>query len=221
MLTINISPEFAERISGYQLIQIEADVVNADTPEELSREIDLYGESIKEVMEIADINKRPAIKANREAYKALGKDPNRYRPSQEQMSRRLLKGLGLYRVNALVDLGNLLSLKTGNSLGIFDRDKIVGDTLTLGVGREGEPYEGIGRGELNIANLPVVRDAVGGIATPTSDNVRTATSLSTRHILVAIHCYALEMALSDIVAEAHRLLTTYADCQNFEYRIIS
>ena len=37
--------------------------------------------------------------------------------------------------------------------------------MTLGVGREGEPFEGIGRGELNIAHMPVYRDAVGGVGT--------------------------------------------------------
>ena len=59
------------------------------------------------------------------------------------------------------------------SIGGFDADKFVGDTLTLGVGRAGEPYEGIGRGLLNIEGLPVYRDAEGGVGTPTSDNERT------------------------------------------------
>ena len=35
----------------------------------------------------------------------------------------------------------------------------------LGIGKSGEPYEGIGRGELNIEGMPVYRDAMGGIST--------------------------------------------------------
>lgn len=61
--------------------------------------------------------------------------------------------------------------------------------LFLGIGREGEPYEGIGRGPLNIAGLPVYRDAVGGIGTPTSDHERTKLSLDTTHLLAIVNGY--------------------------------
>lgn len=220
MIDINLLPEFTEKAGDYLMIQIEADVTNSPTPAGLSDELARTTESMKTVMEIADINRRPAIAATRAVYKRLGKDPNRYRPSQEQMSRRIIKGAGLYEVNALVDLGNLLSLKSGNSLGIFDRDKIDGPMITFGVGREDEPYYGIGRGELNISYLPILRDASGGIGTPTSDNIRTAVDLSTRHILVTIHCFALEMAPDEIIDEARRLLTVYAAAENIEYRLI-
>lgn len=220
MIEIELSKEFKEKIKGYTMILIEADVTNSSTPEELTAEINRMAESMTSVMEIADINRRPAIAATRQAYKLLGKEPNRYRPSQEQMSRRILKGSGLYRVNTLVDLGNLLSVESGNSIGVFDRRKIVGNKLTLGIGRESEEYYGIGRGALNIANLPILRDAAGGIGTPTSDHERTAVSLDTAHIVMTIHCYAFEMAAEDIIAEAQRLLHTYAHATNFEYRLI-
>ena len=65
----------------------------------------------------------------------------------------------------------------------------MGDTLTLGVGRAGEPYEGIGRGMLNIEGLPVYRDAQGGVGTPTSDNERTKITIDTRHLVVLINGY--------------------------------
>ena len=88
-----------------------------------------------------------------------------------------------------VDLVNLASIAFGYSIGGFDADKFVGDTLTLGVGREGEPYEGIGRGMLNIAGLPVYRDAQGGVGTPTSDNERTKMTIGTTHLVVLINGY--------------------------------
>ena len=65
----------------------------------------------------------------------------------------------------------------------------MGDTLTLGVGRAGEPYEGIGRGLLNIEGLPVYRDAEGGVGTPTSDHERTKMTIDTRHLVVLINGY--------------------------------
>ena len=101
----------------------------------------------------------------------------------------MLQGKALYQIDTLVDLVNLASIAYGYSIGGFDADKFVGDTLTLGVGCEGEPYEGIGRGMLNIAGLPVYRDAEGGVGTPTSDNERTKMEMSTKNVLVLINGY--------------------------------
>lgn len=135
------------------------------------------------------IKNMPAIQATRNIYKTLGKDPSRYRPSGEALVRRTLQGKNLYQVDTVVDLINLASIVYGYSIGGFDADKIEGDTLTLGVGREGEPYEGIGRGLVNISCLPVYRDAVGGIGTPTTDNERTKISLNTTHLLAIVNGY--------------------------------
>ena len=101
----------------------------------------------------------------------------------------MLQGKELYQIDTLVDLVNLASIAYGYSIGGFDADKFVGDTLTLGVGREGEPYEGIGRGMLNIAGLPVYRDAQGGVGTPNSDNERTKMTIETTHLVVLINGY--------------------------------
>ena len=84
---------------------------------------------------------------------------------------------------------NLASIAFGYSIGGFDADKFIGDTLTLGVGKAGEPYEGIGRGNINIEGLPVYRDNQGGVGTPTSDNERTKMSLNTSHLVVLINGY--------------------------------
>lgn len=89
----------------------------------------------------------------------------------------------------MVDLVNLASIAYGYSIGGFDADKFVGDTLTLGIGRADEPYEGIGRGMLNIEGLPVYRDGQGGVGTPTSDHERTKMSIDTTHLVVLINGY--------------------------------
>jgi len=129
------------------------------------------------------------IAATRKVYRACGKDPSRYRPASEALIRRMLQGKELYQRDTLVDLVNLASIAFGYSIGGFDADKFVGDTLTLGVGKAGEPYEGIGRGNINIEGLPVYRDNQGGVGTPTSDNERTKMSLKTSHLVVLINGY--------------------------------
>ena len=221
MINIIILPEFIDCVKGYRLLQIEADVVNTPTSESLRSEIEAECAALSQKLEVPDINKRPSIAATRAAYKSCGKDPNRYRPSQEQLCRRVVRGLGLYEVDALVDLGNLLSLKTGCALGVFDLDKISGSNITLGVGRESEEYIGIGRGQINITGLPVLRDDQGGFGTPTSDHERTAVDATTKRVLMTIHLFEPTLDTDAIAAEARRLLETYASASNIFSRVIT
>lgn len=217
-LNVNISPEVAAAAPDLQVVVVEAVVANPPTPDALWNEIQLAAGEIRAAMPMDQVNKRPAIAATRAAYKALGKEPNRYRPSAEALCRRCVKGMELYRTLAIIDLINLVSIKTGHSIGGFDRDAIVGDDLTLGVGREGEPYEAIGRGQLNIACLPVFRDAVGGVGTPTSDNDRTKLSEDTRRLLMTINCYAPH-EVDETVALTERLLRQYASATDIRVRM--
>ena len=168
---------------------VEANVENSEYCAALWDEIHRLGEQCRSELTTESLKDLPSIAATRRVYKACGKDPSRYRPASEQLIRRMLQGKELYQIDTLVDLINVASIAYGYSIGGFDADKFVGDTLTLGIGREGEPYEGIGRGMLNIAGLPVYRDAEGGVGTPTSDNERTKITLSTRRLLVLINGY--------------------------------
>ncbi|MCI9053724.1 MAG: hypothetical protein HFJ87_01080 [Muribaculaceae bacterium] len=217
-LNVNISPEVAAAAPDLQVVVVEAVVANPPTPDALWNEIQLAAGEIRAAMPMDQVNKRPAIAATRAAYKALGKEPNRYRPSAEALCRRCVKGMELYRTLAIIDLINLVSIKTGHSIGGFDRDAIVGGDLTLGVGREGEPYEAIGRGQLNIACLPVFRDAVGGVGTPTSDNDRTKLSEDTHRLLMTINCYAPH-EVDETVALTERLLRQYASATDIRVRM--
>ena len=195
---------------GYCAGVITASVKNSAFDEVLWREIDILAEEIREKYSVADIKLLPTIHATRNAYKIAGKDPNRYRPSAEALMRRLINGNELYKISTLVDLINLVSLKTGYSIGGFDRDKIVG-TPTLGVGEEDEKFEGIGRGLLNISGLPVYRDAVGGIGTPTSDEVRTSISPDTKNIFIIINGYSGLNGLQEAIDFTVELLKKYAE----------
>lgn len=199
-----------------KVVAIEARVKNSDTSPELWSLIERTAHDIREVAELSDINKRPAIKATREAYKRLGKEPNRYRPSAEALCRRAVKGMELYRINTLVDLINLISMQSGYSIGGFDIDKIDGEVLRLGAGKENEPFEGIGRGELNIEHLPVYRDSIGGIGTPTSDNERTKLDISTTRLLMCINIYGEEMPVDDTVGLTVSLLKKFADASDIK-----
>ena len=168
---------------------VEAQVVNSGYCQPLWDEIHALEDKFRKELTTESLKQLPGIAATRRVYKACGKDPSRYRPASEALIRRLLQGKELYQRDTLVDLVNLASIAYGYSIGGFDADRFVGDTLTLGIGREGEPYEGIGRGLINIHGLPVYRDALGGVGTPTSDHERTKMTIDTRHLVVLINGY--------------------------------
>ena len=168
---------------------VEAHVQNTTFCPELWDEINALCEDYRSRFTTVSIKEMAAIEATRRVYRACGKDPSRYRPAAEALIRRVVQGKELYQIDTLVDLINLASMKYGYSIGGFDADKFVGDTLALGVGEPGEPYEGIGRGMLNIEGMPVYRDQKGGVGTPTSDNERTKIDITTTHVLVLINGY--------------------------------
>ena len=188
-MNIIVSQEIASVCPGFLGACVETTVANAPAPQGLWQEIEALGEHYRETLTTETLKERSAIAATRRVYRACGKDPSRYRPAAEALIRRLLQGKELYRIDTLVDLINLASMRFGYSIGGFDADKIEGDTLILGIGRAGEPYEGIGRGMLNIEGLPVYRDNQGGVGTPTSDNERTKIDLHTTHLLVLVNGY--------------------------------
>lgn len=215
MVNIEIEEGFRRACPGFRGVAISADIVNSEPDDALWCEIDSRVAAYREAYTVDSVKDIDAIRATRDAYRALGKDPSRYRPSAEALCRRVLRGMQLYRVSTVVDLVNLVSMETGYSIGGFDADKIIGDRLVLGVGRDGEPYEGIGRGSLNIASLPVYRDGAGGIGTPTSDNERTKIDLATSHLLLIVNSYGATSP-DDAAEELEALLLKYASASNID-----
>ncbi len=188
-MNIIVTEEILSVCPGFVGAAVEGQVVNTPYSAGLWAEIDALCADMRTSLTTETLKRQPAIEATRRVYRACGKDPSRYRPAAEALLRRVLQGKPLYRRDTLVDMVNLASMRFGYSIGGFDADRIDGPQLTLGIGRAGEPYEGIGRGLLNIEGLPVYRDRQGGVGTPTSDNERTKMTLQTTHLLVLINGY--------------------------------
>jgi len=165
-----------------------------------------------------------AVAATRRAYKALGKDPARYRPAAEALLRRIAQKKGLYRAGPLVDSGNLVSLMTGFSIGTYDRDRLA-PPVTFRRGRTGESYEGIGRGPLNLEGLPVFADEDGAFGSPTSDSARTSVAAATRRFLMVLIGFAPPEGAAALVEEtdlelAVSLLERHAGAEGIEARLV-
>ena len=199
-MKIIVSDEIASVCPVFVGACVEAEVVNTPYCEELWQEISAMGDRFCETLTIDSLKEMSSIAATRSVYRACGKDPSRYRPASEVV--------------------NLASIAYGYSIGGFDADKFVGDTLTLGIGREGEPYEGIGRGMINIHGLPVYRDAEGGVGTPTSDNERTKIDIHTRRLLVLINGYdGKEARVAENARYIQDLLRRYCQSDGGSYHI--
>lgn len=220
MMKIFVSDEIRNACPDLRILAISCNVKNTESDEQLWKEIGDVEADVLSSMKLEDINKWVPIQATRQAYKRCGKDPNRYRPSSEALRRRIIRNLPLYKVDTLVDVINLVSIQSGYSIGGFDADKIVGDQLVLGIGQEGELYHGIGRGILNIAGLPVYRDSLGGIGTPTSDEERTKISMETNHLLMIINGYSGLTGLKEACEHGETLLKRYAFATGIETMLI-
>ena len=186
MKDIMIDSEMKKLWENSALGCIRCKVKVEESSKELLQEIDDFAKELQNtVQKVPDIPKREEIAAARRAYRAFGKDPSRYRCSAEAMCRRIVQGKGLYHINNVVDCGNLFSIRTGYSLGIYDAEK-VGEKIIWRVAPEGTCYKGIGKDEINVEFLPVLEDENGPFGNPTSDSVRTRVTEETTEILAVV-----------------------------------
>ncbi|MDZ7775103.1 MAG: phenylalanine--tRNA ligase beta subunit-related protein [Bacteroidales bacterium] len=183
MKKITISEALKEKASTLQLGILEAKVRVTESPDELVKLLHSEAETIAAREDVADISQLPQVHATREAYKALGKKPARYRVSSEALHRRIVQGKGLYFINNVVDINNLISIQSGCGICLYDADR-AGEEITFRIAAAGETYRGIGKYDLNLENLPVFADEQGPFGSPTSDSERTMVSTSTNHILL-------------------------------------
>ncbi len=215
MKEVIISEAIKNRLPDLVLGCIECDVTILEENPELWQEIESACKIVAGSAELAEVGTHPAISASRKGYRLCGKDPARYRLSSEALMRRVVKGNQLYKINNVVDLLNLVSLKTGMSIGGYDADKIQ-DHVIFDIGARDQPYEAIGRGELNIEFLPVFRDAVSPFGSPTSDSVRTSVTGFTSRFLMIVVGFSGEKSTIETVDLSVRLLKQFASATNIE-----
>lgn len=170
-------------------------------------------------IDIKNVINLDVIKDGRDAYKKYGKDPSRYRLAVESLYRRLAKGNKLYRINNIVDIGNILSLKTRKSVAVLDYDKICGNII-IRLGRDNDEYHGIGRGIINIKNIPLYEDDLGPFGSVTSDTERTMIKNDTKKILIFIVSFSGIDNLELEIQGAINLYVEYGQAKNITSFIV-
>jgi DNA/RNA-binding domain of Phe-tRNA-synthetase-like protein len=217
---ISIDDELKKKAPRTALGCVTADVTAGETPSALSAELKSREEEILRLPEPRAVLESAPVLATRSAYKALGKDPARYRGSAEALLRRVIAGKGLPRINAVVDVINLVSIESRMPVGLYALAAVSGD-IVFRAGRAGETYKGIGKYDLNLEGLPLFADALGPHGSATSDSERTMVTAATTQIVALIVSFGGAGDLPRWNQRRIDLLTLYAAGHNCQAQIIS
>ncbi len=218
--TVLVDRELKDKCPRVALGCVTARVQAPGSPPVLITELKNCEQGILRLPEPRAVLESPQILATRAAYKALGKDPARYRGSAEALLRRVIAGKGLPQINAVVDIINLVSVESRLPIGLYDLAHVQGD-IVFRAGRAGESYKGIGKYDLNLEGLPVFCDALGPHGSPTSDSERTMVTSETKQVLAIIISFAGKERLDRWTQRMSELFQRFAAGQECETALIA
>ncbi len=164
------------------------------------------------------ITQIPTVRDTRQAYKACGKSPSKYRNAAEALLRRIKQHKGIQPINNVIDIQNMMSISTGYSIGSYDMDHLEGD-IVLDVAPQESSYEGIGKERVNISNLPALFDDGGAFGTPTSDCVVAMITPETKRVLTVIYSFSQD-DLADTLLQYQDVLEAYTNAKHIELSIV-
>ncbi|MGG3890436.1 B3/B4 domain-containing protein [Metabacillus fastidiosus] len=194
----DIVPDFKVGVAIYNDINI------SDSPQMLKGRLRMFQELLFFDYADTDIKAVPAIREWRHTFKQIGTDPNRYRPSNEALLRRIQKQQYINYIHSAVDLNNFFSLQYKIPLGIYDLSLIDGH-VELTIGNESDHYLAINERKLSLENKLISRDKKGAFGSPYVDSQRTSVTTKTVDALQLIY-----LKPSMKVEEADKLVSSLA-----------
>jgi DNA/RNA-binding domain of Phe-tRNA-synthetase-like protein len=218
MVNISIDPALKAKCPRVALGFLTAEVVTGDAPPALLEEMKVREMEILHLPEPRALLESPRILAIRGGYKALGKDPARYRGSAEALLRRILSGKGFPQINSVVDIINLVSVESRLPIGLYDLAHVYGN-ITLRPGRAGETYKGIGKYDLNLEGMPVFADDRGPHGSPTSDSERTMVTAATQRIAAILISFGGAEGLQSSCQRMGDLLQKHAGGRGVQFQV--
>ena len=121
-------------------------VSNGPSPAELTAAFRAEQEQVRAGIGDTPLSELPTLAAWRRAFRAFGVDPTAYRSAAEALLRRLTKQGSIPSINALVDIGNLVAIRYGLPVAMFDQRTVIGGT-TVRFAAGGERFTDLGSGE--------------------------------------------------------------------------
>ena len=219
MIDIRICEKLKKVCPQMTLGCIQANVCVENSSHELWQEINNYCDNVKKEIQIEELAKLSKINDGRQVYKKLGKVPSKYRLSSEALIRRILQGKGVYKINNVVDINNLMSLKSLYSVGSYDTDKLK-QPVILEIGKPGDEYKGIGKGIINVESIPVFCDQLGNFGSPTSDSTRAMIKEETTNIFMIIISFSGKENIESYMQYGVEKLEKYAKAIKVECRVV-
>ncbi len=218
-MKVTIDAKLKAKCPRTALACVTAHVVAGASPAALLQEMKTRENEIQKLPFPRGVLESMQVETTRKAYKALGKDPARYRGSAEALLRRVVAGKGLPQINAVVDVINLVSVESRLPIGLYDLEHIVGD-IVFRAGREGETYKGIGKYDLNLEGLPLFADTGGPHGSATSDSERTMVTGATKQVLAVLISFSGMEGLGRWAQRMSDLLKQHAAAQDVEIRMV-
>lgn len=216
-MKITVDKSISDLLPDFNTLAFIMDVEIKESSKELKgllKELEIEVQKVCPTLE--DVLKVPLIDEARNAYRTLGKDPSRYKVASESLLRRIVKDRGLYLINNAVDAGNALSIILKRNTAVLDYDKIVGDVI-IRKGRTDDLFFGIGRGKLNVSNIPVYVDEVGPFGSSTSDSERTMITNKTKKLLVFVVCFSYT-EVDKAIEITKEIYEKYVNAKNIQFK---
>ncbi|WP_016731549.1 B3/B4 domain-containing protein [Saccharolobus islandicus] len=126
------------------------------------------------------------VRAYRDFYWRIGIDPTKTRPSGEALRRRLARGNRFPRINIVVDIGNIVSVETLVPIGLYDREKVMGD-LHLVMSKGSEEFLGLGKKTEKLdKGIPILVDDEGKVLHiyPYRDSILTSITPDVKNVII-------------------------------------
>src|SRR5260370_17814536 len=120
-MNVTIEPKLEGKGTRRALGCVTARVEAGASPVALLEEMKKREDEIQKLPFPRGVLASPQVEATHMAYKALGKDPARYRGSAEALLRRVVAGKGLPQSNAVVDVINLVTVESGLPIVLYDQ----------------------------------------------------------------------------------------------------
>ena len=140
-------PALRERYPDVRAAVIEAGgLVNGPSPEALLADYRAEQSAACERLRATPIAEIPSIAAWRRAFTRFGAKPTQYRNAAEALLRRLDKQGDIPSIGCLVDIGNLVSIRYGLPVAVFDLARVAG-ILTVRHATGAEAFTDLGADE--------------------------------------------------------------------------
>src|SRR6266702_7678755 len=130
-------------VGGAMLVR---DVTNGPTPASLLAAYQAEQQATLQRIGNTPLSQIASLAAWRSALRGFGVEPTQYRSASEALLRRLTKKGNIPSINLLVDLGNLVSIRYGLPVAVFER-RVLQGTVTVHFADGSERYSELGESD--------------------------------------------------------------------------